>query len=77
MTISTKVRKTLTLDADVVQFYSGDDVALSTVVNEALRRDIVQQQRQTSLATHVAELGEMFGPSDPDEVEYFRELFSR
>jgi hypothetical protein len=77
MTGATKVRKTLTLDADVVKFYSGDDVALSTVVNEALRRDIEHQQRQASLAAHVAELTEMYGPADPAQVEYYRELLTR
>jgi hypothetical protein len=77
MPASTKVRKTLTLDADVVKFYSGDDVALSTVVNEVLRRDIEQQARQAALAEYVDELNDLYGPSDPAEVKYFRELLSQ
>lgn len=69
-----KVRKTLTLDPDVVEALGGDDVALSATVNEILRGEVERRQRAAALAGLLARFEDERGPVDPDEVEEFRRL---
>jgi len=73
---STKVRKTLTLDAELVDLYGTDDQALSTAVNAALHRDAARQARQEALREYVAELGAMFGEPANEDVAYFTQLLT-
>lgn len=69
-----KVRKTLTLDPEVVEALGADDVALSATVNEILRSEVERRQRAMALAGLLTRLEVERGPVDPDEVEEFRNL---
>jgi hypothetical protein len=71
-----KVRKTLTLDPDIVEAFGGDNQALSATVNEVLRVEVERRQKREALGRFVAELEEKWGPADPDEVERFRRALS-
>lgn len=73
--MSTKVRKTLTLDPDVVEAFGDDPAALSATVNSILRQELERRQRRAVLAAFVAELDAKFGEPDPAEVERFRRAF--
>lgn len=72
MTIA-KVRKTVTLDPEVVEALGGD-VALSTAINEILRAEVERRQRASALAELLARLADERGAVDPNEVEDFRRL---
>lgn len=72
--MSSKVRKTLTLDPDVVDVFGDDTSALSATVNTVLREEMDRRARRAALAAFVAELVEQYGEPDPAEVEYFRQL---
>jgi len=67
-----KVRKTLTLDPDVVEALGDDDVALSATINEILHDEVERRERAAALAGLLARLEDTRGPVDPDEVENFR-----
>lgn len=69
-----KVRKTLTLDPEVIDALGDDDLALSTTVNEILRDEVQRRQRAKALAAHLARLEGERGPVDADEVAAFRRL---
>ncbi len=69
-----KVRKTLTLDPEIIDALGGDDVALSTTINEILRGEVERRQRAAALGDLLARLEEERGPVDPDEVAEFRRL---
>jgi len=51
-------------------------VALSTSVNEALRRDAARQSRRAALADYVSELDALFGKPSPTDVDHFTQLLS-
>ena len=74
--MSGKVRKTLTLDPDVVATFGEDPSALSATVNAVLREEMLRRQRRAALAAFVAELNAAFGEPDPDDVERFRRALS-
>lgn len=74
--MSKKVRKTLTLDPDVVEEFGDDPAALSATVNSILREELERRQRRRALASFVAELDAKFGPPDPELVEHFRRLLT-
>ena len=61
--MTTKVRKSLTLDPDVVAVFEDDVEGLSAAVNLALRETVVRRARQRELEARVAELDALFGPS--------------
>lgn len=69
-----KVRRTVTLDPEVVAALGEDDMALSTTINEILRDEVERRQRATALARLLARLEDERGPVDPDEVAAFRRL---
>ena len=69
-----KVRKTLTLDPDVIEALGDDDIALSATINEILRDEMQRRQRVAALAALLARFEEERGPVDPDEVVDFRRL---
>ncbi|MGH9126474.1 MAG: hypothetical protein ACRDZ8_17365 [Acidimicrobiales bacterium] len=69
-----KVRKTLTLDPEVIAALGDDDAALSATINEILREEVERRQRASALADLLGRLDEERGPVDPDEVAEFRRL---
>jgi hypothetical protein len=69
-----KVRKTLTLDPDIIAALGDDDAALSATVNEILREEVERRQRAAALAALLTRLEEERGPVDLDEVAEFRRL---
>jgi len=71
---SPKVRKTLTLDPDVVEALGVDDAGLSATINVILRDEVERRQRAAALARLLAHLDDERGPVDPEEVEHFRRL---
>ena len=70
--MSTKVRKTLTLDPEVVAAFGGDARALSATVNTILHAELERRRRRAALAAFVFQLDDEFGEPDPNEVELFR-----
>lgn len=74
--MTTKVRKTLTLDPDVVEIFGDDPSALSSTVNAILHAELERRVRRTALAAFVAELDAEFGEPEPSEVERFRRALS-
>jgi len=72
----TKVRKTLSLDAELVELYGTDDQALSTAVNAALHRDAARRARESALRDYVTELDIMFGEPAAEDVAYFTQLLA-
>lgn len=74
--MSQKVRKTLTLDPDVVETFGDDPSALSATVNRILREEMARRSRHAALADFVNQLENQFGAPDPDAVERFRRALS-
>jgi hypothetical protein len=72
-----KVRKTLTLDPDIVEVLGSDPAALSATVNALLREEVERRKRRASLKELVEELEAHYGPADPDEVERIRALMQK
>lgn len=70
--MTSKVRKTLTLDPEVVETFGQDPSALSATVNLILREEMDRRTRRTALAAFVAELDAEFGEPDASDVERFR-----
>lgn len=70
--MSAKVRKTLTLDPEVVETFGEDPSALSATVNSILRDEMERRNRREALAAFVSQLDDEFGEPDPSEVERFR-----
>jgi len=65
----TKVRKTLTLDDDLVQTFSHDDPdGFSAAVNAVLRAEQDRRARLVSLRQLADDLDAQCGPADPDGV---------
>lgn len=67
-----KVRKTLTLDPDIVEVLGSDPAALSATVNALLRDEVDRRKRRASLKELIDELEQQYGPPDPEDVERFR-----
>lgn len=70
-----KVRRTLTLDADVVAAFE-DTPSLSAEVNMVLREELRRRVARAELEAFVARLDAEFGAPDPAEVEHFARLLS-
>lgn len=70
--MSAKVRKTLTLDPDVVETFGDDASALSATVNAVLRDEMERRSRRAALTSLVAALDAEYGEPDPAEVDRFR-----
>jgi hypothetical protein len=68
-----KVRRTLTLDPDVVEAFGHDDQALSSTVNAVLREEMERLRRRTALASFLGELDALYGPVDQETVAHFEE----
>lgn len=63
-----KVRKTLTLDPDIVEVLGADPAALSATVNALLRDEVERRKRRENLRELVEELEEYYGTPDPEDV---------
>lgn len=74
--MSSKVRKTLTLDPEIVAALGDDAEALSTTVNEILATEVERRVRRRALEDLLDRLADERGPVDPDEVASFRRLLS-
>lgn len=70
-----KVRKTLTLDPDIVEVLGSDPAALSATVNAVLREEVERRKRRDNLCELVEELEEHYGPPDAADVEKVERLF--
>ena len=71
-----KVRKTLTLDPDIVEVLGADPAALSATVNALLREEVDRRKRQASLKELVEELEGHYGKPDPADVSEAKRLFA-
>ena len=69
-----KVRRTLTLDPDVVEAFGEDPESLSAAVNAVLRVEMERRQKRAALKVLVDELAEKYGEPDPEQVAYFERL---
>ncbi len=69
-----KVRKTLTLDPELVEALGGDDVALSATINSILHQEVDRRQRLSALSELLARFEVERGPVDQKQVEEFRDL---
>lgn len=80
MTVGTgrsgKVRKTLTLDPEVVAALGDDPAALSTIVNSILLREIQHRAGRAALEKFLDRLDSEEGPTAPEAVERFRRLLA-
>lgn len=69
-----KVRKTLTLDPELIDALGADDAALSSTVNAILRREVDRRQRLDALTKLLDRLEQERGPVDQDQVAQYRQL---
>lgn len=69
-----KVRKTLTLDPELVEALGDDDTALSSTINSILRQEVGRRQRLSALAELLDRLEVERGPVDQARVDEFRRL---
>lgn len=70
--MTAKLRKTLTLDPDVVAAFGDDPTTLSAAVNMVLRAEMDRRARRSALAAFVNELDNEYGAPDPELVEEFK-----
>ncbi|MFT4009973.1 MAG: hypothetical protein QM655_08005 [Nocardioidaceae bacterium] len=70
-----KVRKTITLDPDLVAEFGDEGTALSANINAALRQVKDQRTAQALFDAYVADLLETFGAPDAEAVARFDALF--
>ncbi|MGH3350990.1 MAG: hypothetical protein ACRDPS_10020 [Nocardioides sp.] len=70
-----KVRKTITLDPDLVAEFEGDPAALSATVNAVLRAEKRRRDDQAALAAYVADLVDTYGEPDPETREAVAAVF--
>jgi hypothetical protein len=69
-----KVRKTLTLDPQLVKALEVDEAGLSATVNAILREEVERRQRREALSDLLARLETERGPVDDERVAEFRRL---
>lgn len=69
-----KVRKTLTLDPELVDALGGDDTALSQTVNTILHEEVDRRQRLSALSDLLSRLETERGPVDDERVAEYRQL---
>lgn len=74
MTGKGKVRRTLTLDPDVVEAFGEDPESLSAAVNAVLRVEMERREKRAALKAFVDELAARHGEPDPERVAYYEEL---
>lgn len=71
-----KIRKTLTLDEDLVAEFGGeaDDRQLSPTINALLRIEKIRRDQVRALGALLTRLETEDGPVDPERVRYFESL---
>lgn len=69
-----KVRKTLTLDPELVEALGGDDTALSYTVNAILREEVDRRQRLSALSDLLSRMEAERGPVDEGQVAEYRRM---
>ncbi len=69
-----KIRKTLTLDPELVEALGDDDAGLSSTVNAILREEVERRQRLDALSELLIRLETERGPVDEERVTEFRRL---
>jgi hypothetical protein len=72
--MSGKVRKTLTLDPEIVSALGDDPVALSATVNAILLEEIERRERHAALGSFLDRLSAEHGEPDPDLVDHFKRI---
>jgi hypothetical protein len=70
-----KVRKTLTLDEEVVEEFEQDEDSLSATVNRVLWAEIERRRRMAALGRTLKKWDEWYGPADQEKVAEYRKLF--
>lgn len=71
-----KVRKTLTLDPQVVDALGDDPAALSATVNAILAQEITRRERHAALGRFLDRLDAEDGPVDREIVDTVRGLLT-
>jgi hypothetical protein len=74
--MTTKIRKTLTLDPEVVAALGEDPAALSATVNGILADEIARRERHAALGRFLDRLDAEDGPADAQAVEAVRRRLS-
>jgi hypothetical protein len=75
--MTTKVRKTLTLDEHLVELFAADDPEnLSGAINTALALEAARRERRASLTTLLDELRAQYGPAESELMDEFRGYLS-
>lgn len=69
-----KVRRTLTLDPELIDALGTDDTALSSTVNAILRREVARRERLNALSALLDRLELERGPVDQEQVAAYRHL---
>ncbi len=69
-----KVRKTLTLDPELVDALGDDDRALSYTVNTILREEVDRRQRLSALSGLLSRMEAERGPVDDERVAEYRRM---
>ena len=64
-----KIQRTVTLDADLVETFAGDENdKLSSKINAILREEHERQIRRESLAQLCQDIEDIWGSPDPEKV---------
>lgn len=72
---SSKAKRSVTLDADLVEQVEGShDGNLSAILNDALRDHVDRRREQAALVAWLDRMEQAEGPPDPAEVASFRRL---
>ena len=69
-----KIRKTLTLDPELVRALGEDDATLSSTINAILQDEVDRRQRRAALASLLDRLEAERGPVDQGLVDDYRRL---
>lgn len=69
-----KVRKTLTLDPELIDARGGDERALSSTVNTILREQVDRRQRLNALSDLLSRMETERGPVDEERVAEYRRM---
>ncbi len=75
--MTSKVRRTLTLDPDVVAAFGEDPESLSATVNAVLRVEMERREKRAALKAFVDDLDLRFGPPDQELVAHYEGLLRR
>jgi hypothetical protein len=71
---TSKIRKTLTLDPELVRALGEDDATLSSTINSILQDEVDRRQRRAALTSLLDRLEAERGPVDQDQVNEYRSL---